>query len=163
MRIEDFKANFIEGAKPTLYTVEIQGLPEKLKFLCKIAQLPGRTITPIEVPTPGGHIVKLAGDSVFEELTVTITVDIDFAVRKDIEDWMEDMRNADSSGGQEPSIYKKEATIIQYDSKDNEIASYGFYGLWPTTIDPIELGFESKDTIEEFGCTFSYDYWKRLN
>lgn len=162
MKIEDFKSNFIEGAKPTLYSVEIQGLPEKLKFLCKIAQLPGRTINPIEVPTPGGHIIKLAGDSVFEELTVTIQLDTDFAVKNEIEEWMENIRNADSSGGQEPVIYKKECFIIQYNSKNEEIAKYQFFGLWPTVMDPVELGFENKDTISEMGCTFAYDYWRRI-
>lgn len=160
MNINDFKASFIGGAKPTLYSVEIQGLPEKLKFLCKIAQLPGRTISPIEVPY-AGHTVKIAGDNTFEDLTVTIQLDTDFVIKTEIEEWMENIRNADSSGGQEPNAYKKEATIIQYDDNDAEIAIYGFFGLWPTTMDPVELGFDQKDTIEEFGVTFAYDYWKR--
>lgn len=162
MRIEDFKSNFIEGAKPTLYSVEIQGLPEKLKFLCKIAQLPGRTISPIEIPY-AGHTVKIAGDALFEDLTLTIQLDTDFAVKNELEEWMENIRNADASGGQEPNAYKKEAFIIQYNTIDEEIAKYHFFGLWPTVIDPVELGFDSKDTISEMSCTFSYDYWKREN
>lgn len=160
MKIEDFKASFIEGAKPTLYSVEIAGIPEKLKFLCKIAQLPGRTISPIEVPY-ASHISKIAGDVVFEDLTVTITLDIDFAVRNEIEEWMENIRSSNSSDGQEPNTYRKEGSVIQYDSKDNEIAIYTFYDLWPTVLDPVELGFDSRDTISEYGVTFSYDYWLR--
>lgn len=160
MKIEDFKANFLGGSKPTLFAVEIQGLPEKLKFLCKIAQLPGRTISPITIPY-AGHEIKIAGDAVFEDLTVTITLDTDFSVKNEIEIWMENIRNSESSGGQEPNAYKKEGTVIQYNENDEEIASYKFFGLWPTVLDPVELGFDSKDTISEFSVTFSYDFWKR--
>lgn len=161
MNINSFKSNFKMGAKPTLYEMEIQGLPEKLKFLCKIAQLPGRTITPIEVPAPGGHTVKIAGDNTFEDITITLQLDTDFAVKNEIEKWMEDIRNSVSSEGKAPADYKKEGFIIQYDEKDNIIAKYQLFGMWPTTADPIELGFDQKDTISEASYTFSIDYWLR--
>ena len=160
MRVEDFKSNFKIGARPTLYTMEIQGLPEKLKFVCKIAQLPGRTISPIEVPY-AGQTIKLAGDNTFEDLTITFSVDTDFAVKNEIEEWMQTIREARSSMGVLPAMYKRTGDVIQLDENDNEIAQYKYHGLWPTTLDPVELGFDQKDTIMEQSCTFSLDYWTR--
>lgn len=161
MRIEDFKANFKAGARPSLYQMEILGIPEKLKFLCKIAQLPGRTINPIEVPY-AGQTIKLAGDNTFEDLTITFSIDTDFSVKTELEIWMETIRQASSSNGLPPVGYKRTANIIQYDENDNELAHYKYFGIWPTTMDPVELGFDQKDTIEEQSCTFSVDYWLRI-
>ena len=160
MNINEFKANFAEPLRPTLYSVEIQGLPEKLKFVCKIAQLPGKTITPIIIPY-SGHEIKIAGDLTFEDLNLTIILDTDMNIKTDIEDWMEEIRQSFSSGGQTPNLYKREAFIIQKDSADAEIFTYHFFGMWPTVLDPVELGFDNRDTLAEMTVTFAYDYWKR--
>jgi len=162
MRIDEFKSNFKIGARPTLYRLEVQGLPEKLRFVCKIAQLPGRTINIIEVPY-AGQTVKLAGDNTFEDLTITFSVDTDFSVKTEIEQWMEMIRESNSSVGTTPAEYKRTGDIIQLDENDDEIAQYKFYGMWPTSLDPVELGFDQKDTIMEQSCTFSIDYWDRIN
>jgi len=161
MDIERFKANFKYGVRPTTYEMEVFGLPEKLKFLCKTSQLPGKIITPIEVPFMGMK-TKIAGDAIYEDLTTTILLDTDFSVRNELESWMNSIKQNGSAVGDEPAIYKQTGTLIQLGNKGVKLAEYSFIGIWPSNITPIELGFESTDQIAEYTVTWSYDYWLRV-
>ena len=31
-------------------------------------------------------------------------------------------------------------------------------GVWPTTLDAIDLSYDANDAIEEFGCTFRFNW-----
>ena len=159
--IESFKANFQYGVRPNTYLMEIFGLPEKLKFLCKTSQLPGKVIGVIEVPFHGQK-VKLGGDATYEDLTTTILLDNDFSVRNEIESFMSSIRANDSSVGDEPSLYKQTGSLMQLGPKDEILAQYDFIGIWPSNLSPIDLGFENNDQIAEYTVTFSYDYWIRV-
>ena len=162
MDIERFKANFQYGVRPTTYEMEIFGLPEKLKFLCKTSQLPGKVIGIIEVPFMGMK-AKVGGDAVFEDLTTTIMLDSDFSVRNELESWMNAIRGNGNAIGDEPAIYKQTGSLIQLNHKGVVLAQYDFIGIWPNNLSPIELGFESTDQIAEYTVTWSYDYWLRVN
>ena len=35
---------------------------------------------------------------------------------------------------------------------------YNLFNCWPTTVDAIDLAFDTNDAIEEFGCTFRFNY-----
>lgn len=161
MNIEDFKSNFQNGARPTLYQVEILGLPDKLRFMAKTAQLPGKNIGMIDVPYMG-QILKVAGDVTYEDLELTITLDKDFSVRTEIEKWMEIIRApASALGAGNMNLYKTIANVVQLGIDGEELAIYNFIGLFPTVLSPVELGFESVDTIAEYSATFAFDYWLR--
>ena len=32
--------------------------------------------------------------------------------------------------------------------------------MYPTTVDQIEMDWGTVDTVEEFGVTFQYDFWR---
>ena len=34
-----------------------------------------------------------------------------------------------------------------------------FVGIFPTELGAVELAWDSNDQIEEFTCTFAYDFW----
>jgi len=38
------------------------------------------------------------------------------------------------------------------------LRTYQLYGVWPTTIDAIDLAWDTNDTIEEYGVTFRFNY-----
>ena len=161
MSIEAFKAAFQYGVRPNLYKMEIFGLPEKLKFLCKATQLPGKNIGTIEVPYLNQK-AKLAGDATFDDLTLTIMLDNDFSVRNEIESWMENIRANAASEGDEPALYKQTGSIIVLNNRNAEIAQYDYIGILPTTLSPLDMSFETNDTIAEYTVTFAYDYWNRI-
>lgn len=161
VNIEDFKSALTNGYRPNLYQMEILGMPEKFVFLCKGAQIPGKTIGVVEAPYLGMKS-KLAGDVTFEDLTVTVLMDNDFSIRNNLEIWMETIKANEAAIGLESALYKRTGTIVALDNQGDEIAEYRFIGIWPNTIAAVDLAFDTNDTIAEYTVNFSYDYWTRL-
>lgn len=161
VRIEDFKSALTNGYRPNLYQMEVLGMPEKFVFLCKATQIPGKNIGIVEAPYLGMK-AKLAGDVTFEDLTVTVIMDNDFAVRNNLEIWMETIKANEAAIGLESALYKRIANVVALDNEGEEIAEYNFVGIWPSSIAPVDLSFETNDTLAEYTVTFSYDYWTRL-
>jgi len=163
--INEFKSQLTGGgARPTLFQVQILNpvAPEadfKVPFMVRAAGIPGSTLGSYEVPYFGRNI-KYAGDRTFEDWTVTCINDEDFIVRNGMEAWMNAINTHDSNLRALPQDYKSNAVITQY-SKDGEaIRSYVFEGMYPTTVDQIEMDWVTVDTVEEFGVTFQYDFWR---
>ena len=67
--------------------------------------------------------------------------------------------NVRASGAINSTLYCADATVTQYSKKGDAIKSYKFVGMFPNTIDPIQVDWGSNDRIEEFNVTFSYQYW----
>lgn len=164
--VNDFVQNFTIGARANLYEVTIDGFDQKLKFVCKAAQIPGKTIGPIEVKYLN-NTIKVAGDPVFDDWTITILNDEDYAIRKQLDEWQEDIKRNDRAVGNgqiggAPG-YMRTATIHQLnrDGSINKLSSYKFHNMWPTAVDPMDLGFDNADTITEFGATFAFSHWTK--
>lgn len=153
------------GAKASLFQVQItnpvNGAGDlKVPFMVQAAQLPESTLGTIEVPY-FGRKVKIAGDRTFAEWTVTIINDEDFAIRNAMEQWMAAINSHQGNirqGG--PSTYKSQAQIIQYSKSGEAIREYTFNGLFPTTVAPIAMDWNTTDDIERFDVTFQYDWWE---
>ena len=136
------------------------GLSGDFHFLCKGAQIPALTIGEVAVPYRG-RTIYLAGDRTYDAWTVTILNDRNYSVRAFLESWMDDM--SDIGGSTKTSalsshIYYADATIKQLDRNNTPIRTYKLEGLWPTTIDAIDLSYDANDAIEEFGCTFRFNW-----
>jgi len=163
--INEFKSQLVGGgARPTLFQVQILNpvLPNadfKVPFMVKTAQLPGSTLGTIEVPYYGRN-VRYAGDRTFEDWTVTVINDEDFAVRNSLEAWSNAINTHDSNLRALPQDYKSNGIITQFSKDGSPLRTYVFEGMYPLTIDAIELGWDQVDTIEEFGVTFQFDFWR---
>ena len=161
------------GARPNLFEVEIASLPgsitwdkDNFKFMCKAAQLPGQTIGAIEVPFRG-RTFKVAGDRTIDPWTVTIINDEDFKYRNAFEQWTELIAKLDTNiGATLPDAYMKDAMVYQLGrgsrksstsntgSANVVLKQYKFESIFPTSISPIDLSYDSGDTIEEFTVEF---------
>jgi hypothetical protein len=161
------------GARPNLFEVEITTLPEGIawnannfKFMCKAAQLPGQTIASIDVPFRG-RTFKVAGDRTIDAWTVTIINDENFEYRNAFESWTELIAKLDNNlGATLPDAYMKNAKVYQLGrgstaSSTNNTGSanvvlkeYEFVDIFPTSVAPIDLSYDSSDTIEEFTVEF---------
>jgi hypothetical protein len=168
--INDIRAGLkFGGARPTLFRVELtspfdNNLNTIAAFMVQAAQLPGSTISPIEVPY-FGRKMRIAGDRTFEPWTVTVMNDEDFKVRHAIETWHHRVNslqgNLNTTGGSEPSRYKVQASVHQYSKAGgNPIRTYRFDGMFPTEISPIDVNWNDTDQIELFQVTFVYDYYE---
>lgn len=157
-------------------------LTEDIRFLVKGAQLPGSNINPIEVPFRG-RTLKIAGDRTFDTWTVTVLNNSDFNVRDAFERWMSFIAKHDSSAGTSaPSSYQRDALVHQlgvpgisnqtavynetstgdldYIQDVPVLRSYKFFGVFPTAISPIDLSYDTTDSIEEFTVELQVQYWK---
>lgn len=155
------------GAKNSLFQVQIFNPATtvadlKTPFMVKATSIPASTLGLIEVPY-FGRKVKIAGDRVFEEWSVTVINDEDFLVRNAMEQWSASINshqgNITSFGSASPLQYKSTALVTQFSKTGVPIREYTFNGIYPTSVAAIEMAWETVDQIEDFVVTFQYDWW----
>ena len=172
--IEDFKAVLQGGGvRPTMFEVELT-FPDTVVsdpnlatnegiFLIKTAQLPPSNVGLIEVPFRGRKL-KVSGDRSFEDWAVTVTNDVSFGLRKAFEEWSERIQNHNYAlGSNSLNDYFASAIVRQLDRDGQQLRAYRFEGIWPQTVDGIDLDFDSTDTVEEYGVTFAVQYWSAID
>lgn len=170
--ISAFKANGLVygGARPSLFNVFLSvpdgiGIDnvsvDKFRFVCRTAELPESAVGSIDVPYFGRKI-KVAGDRTFQDWTITVMNDEDFAVRSLFETWSNAI-NRMVSNIRDPNLsmeqYKTDLEVVQYAKDGPIIRSYKIIGAFPTSVGAIALNWDTQNAIEEFNVNFSYDYW----
>ena len=146
-------------------------LTEKSTFMVKASTLPGSNIGMISIPFRGRKL-KVAGDRSFNDWQTTLYNDSDYKLRDTIEKWSEMIQyhnfalghNNLTDGVTEPlnnetQGYMGSGFVRQLDRQGRQLKIYKFSGIWPVTIDDIQLGFDQFDTIEEYGVTWAVQYW----
>lgn len=159
--ISQFISKFQHGSRANLFRVEIPYLGEDCKFFCKASQIPGLTIEKIPVKYQNNN-VYVHGDSDFPDWSVTIVNDKNYGIRKNLELWMTGIKSSgETSGSSNIKEYLKNFYVFQLDENGEDIQEYVFYHGWPTDLSPIDLSFDSPDTIQEYQVTFCYSFWER--
>ena len=136
------------------------GMTNNFHFLCRSAQLPAMTIGEVAVPYRG-RVIYLAGDRTYDAWTITIMNDRNYLIRSFLEGWMDDMSDiggTTKANTLSAASYYANATVQQLDRNNSPIRSYKLEGLWPTTLDAIDLSYDANDAIEEFGATFRFNW-----
>ena len=163
--INQFKAELVGGgARPTLFQVQITnpvapGADFKVPFMVRATGIPESTLGQYTVPYFGRQ-VKYAGDRTFADWTVTVINDEDFAVRNAMEAWSNFINSHDSNTRALPQQYKSTGLITQFSKDGSPLRTYVFEGMYPITIDAIQMDWSQTDAIEEFTVTFQYDLWR---
>lgn len=165
--VDDFKSKLRGGgARPNLFKATINfpayagGDVELTSFMCKAAQLPQSVTNSFPVAFRGREL-KVAGDRTFEDWTVTIINDTDFAIRDSFERWMNGINaHSANTGLVNPVDYQSDLIVDQLDRDESVIKRYNFRGAFPVTVGEIALDYDTRDTIETFDVTFSYQYWE---
>lgn len=129
-------------------------------YLCRSAAIPAYTVGVIEVPFRGKRI-KVPGDRTFTDWTATVVVDAGHAVRRLFEQWSnlivgfdgeEDLRsNADID-------YYANIEVKHLRADGSVSRVYKLYNAFPSDVSPIELSYDTTDTVEEFTVTFQYTH-----
>ena len=190
--LSDFKSALKGGgARANLFQVELT-IPTAVtkatgysdttfSILCKAAALPGSNIASVDIPFRG-RIFKVAGERTYDPWTITVINDEDFSIRRTMERWTQVIgQYADGSGLTNPADYMQKATVKQLrrtastqsqtsggglssaSSANGVIATYEFIDIFPTNVAPIDLSYDTADTIEEFTVEFQVQYWRPLD
>ena len=110
-----------------------------------------------------GRKIKEAGDRTYTEWTVTIINDISFNLHDYFEKWLEKINHPVANIGiGNPLEYKEDGFVDQLDMNGEVVATYQLIGAFPIEVSPIELSWESTDSIEEFTVNFAYDWHERI-
>lgn len=165
--LDAFRGAVQELARPNRFMVAIETLPpglgnvnwdDEMIYHCKAASIPGRTLGEMSM-TWMGNVYKLAGDPTFDDIQLTFINNASFSIRESIELWIDGIANVIKNTRSSHLDYKGTLRLDQFGSGNNVIARYYLHGVWPKTIDAIEMSHETGDSIEEFSVTFSVDYW----
>lgn len=165
--LNDFKSKVKDGARPNRFLITIDSPfggtnSEELSYLIKASSIPSFNIGEIELNWQGQK-AKISGDPTFDDWSVTFINDYGFKAKSTIEKWLFSIANTTTNDRTEQSEYKADILIEQLGRKGEVLASYKMIGAYPKTMDAIDLSMESNDTLEEFGVTFAYDTFERMN
>lgn len=154
------------GARPNRYEVMLTfprgisstAINQKISFTCKASSIPGSNIGEAVAPYKGRQ-VKVPGDVVFNDWTVTVLIDNDFVGKTVFEEWLNLMNgweaNTTQAGYMAPTMIYGNGTIKQLDREDKVIATYEVQGIFPKDVGEIALGYDTNDTIMEQAVTFA--------
>ena len=140
------------------------GKPGKFSFLCRSAQIPGMTIGEVPVPYRGRQIF-VAGDRTYDAWTVTVFSDTAWELRSSFENWSDITAKANEMaiGALDPSDYYATAIVEQMDRAGDARGTYKLIDVWPTTVDPIDLAYDTNDAVMEFSVTLRFNYLENLS
>lgn len=142
--------NFPNGVTTDLETVSV---------LCKSAQLPGYTITSVEIPFMGQKL-KEAGDVEYENWNLTFISDSKQKTREAFEQWQNLIRShVQNTGANTSDDYKMDLEVSQLDKKGEITKTYYMVGCWPTNVSTVDVSMDNENAIEEFTVDFSIDRW----
>lgn len=175
--INDMKQNLrFNGARPNLFEVTITfpsivtnapSAGQDSRFKVTSANIPPATLGIIQVPY-FGRFLKLPGDRTYPGWQVNVINDEDFKIRHALEEWSnainEFVGNKRKQQGRnsDTRAFKTDATVTQFNKTGQQIRSYKFIGLYPTTIGEIALDWGTVDQIETFPVLWEYDYWQTV-
>lgn len=134
-------------------------IPANHRYFVKSSQLPGRTLGDLPPLQWFGMQDKRAGDPVYEDLTVTFHNDVNFTIKKWIEEWMEKIAGGVTNQREPASDYMAEIKMEQVGSGSQVIATYLMHGCYPKAMTPVDVSVESADTYSELSVTFNVNTW----
>jgi len=172
--LNSFKSSFDGGARAYLFMwqpdLPVQNtLGDATSYLVKSSSLPGDTVDEIIVTWQGADY-KMAGRRTFDVWNVSLNVDRNSAIRKDLDAWMAKIHKIDTSNdysygtpGAEASptgdvgtyFSQQKMQLLGYSGE--VITTVTLYGAWPSAISEMALDYQSID-VATFDVTFTYQY-----
>lgn len=155
------------GTRANLFSVEIAGVisgqETPFKTLAKASSIPSSTIGLIDIPYTAGRRLKVAGDRTFADWTVTLMSDSGFALRKALEDYQNTIvfLNGESDGVGNRGIGNRATLTVKQLADDGKtiLRTYTLKNAFPVDISTIDLSYDTRDAIEEFTVTWSYEFY----
>jgi len=135
---------------------------ERISFLCTAASLPAFRVDAIPVYY-FGRPIYFNGERTFEPWVITILNDEDWDLRNFFEAWSNKINSliGNIAETSDPRNYKAEHVLVKQYGKDGSlIRGYNFYGMWPSIVGDIALGWDQGNRIETFDCRMVFDFFE---
>ena len=150
------------GARANQFRVSfpaLDGSTGLMEFMARGAQIPAVTMGEVTVPYRGRQVF-VPGDRTYDAWTITVFNDTGFTIRGALENWqnqVQDIGSTTAASIEGMSVYR-DASVIHLGRNGEVLRTYNLFNCWPTTVDAIDLAFDTNDAIEEFGVTFRFNY-----
>ena len=139
---------------------EVGGETSDLSYLCTATSIPGQNLGTVAVPFRG-RVLNLVGDRTFNPWSITVLNDTNFKLYSAFERWMNGMNSmTDNEGLTNPINYQKDIQVDHLDRNGATLKRYLLRGAFPTSLDDIALSAGDNDSVETFGCSFTYQYFE---
>ena len=148
------RANQFRVAFPAL-----DGSTGLMEFMGRGAQIPAVTMGEVTVPYRGRQVF-VPGDRTYDAWTITVFNDSGFTIRGALENWqnqVQDIGSTTQASIEGMSVYR-DASVLHLGRNGEILRTYNLFNCWPTTVDAIDLAFDTNDAVEEFGVTFRFNY-----
>lgn len=165
--IYQFRDALQASARPNQFQVHITfpagigdaRLIEAATHLTCQGSIPQSTIEDIQIMYRGKQYHE-AGERTYSPWTCQIYNSADFRVRNALERWSHMILAAESTVGADlPLVYKQTVEIKHLDRNGKILRTYKLIGAYPQEVGEISLGYDQGNAIEQFSCTFVYDYF----
>ena len=150
------------GARANQFRVSfpaLDGSSGLMEFMARGAQIPAVTMGEVTVPYRGRQVF-VPGDRTYDAWTITVFNDTGFTIRGALENWqnqVQDIGSTTKASIEGMSVYR-DAQVIHLGRNGEVLRTYYLFNCWPTTVDAIDLAFDTNDAVEEFGVTFRFNY-----
>lgn len=156
--VSNFISKFQIGARPNLFRVEIDQLGNSCQFMCKGAQIPGRSVSKLPVTYLDSQFY-IGGDTTYQDWSINVMNDIDYDVRFRLEDWMNMIKQQGETRGHAGWTYLMDGRVTQLGPNGEDVITYVLFNMFPVDVTPIDLSWETTSTIEEYQVTFSFSHF----
>ena len=166
--VSELKQALGAGARSSKYRINLNMPPaaganngKLINTLCNASSFPGLSIGPIEVYSQGRKLV-LPGETTFETTwSVTFYQTEDHQLRKDFLKWLkviDDFQNNKHQG--DLASLMVEASVSQLDHNEEVTSTYVFEGLFPVSVDSIDVSDSQQNEIQTFQVQFNFTSWR---
>lgn len=156
MDINSFKGSFTDLARANRFKVRLSRLGGNMEFLCKGTDMPGRTIDAMDTLYQG-RTVKLTGDGIQTDWSVTVYGDNAMSIYKSCDAWMEEINGQDSNISANTSAISEQGTIQLLGRDGSVLVTRDIIDCFPTELGNLSLDWGSNNTPLEFSITFAYN------
>lgn len=165
---QDFRGNVADVARPNRFLLSFPTGPvgvagfdftAQMVYHVKSASIPTRAIGDISQLYWFGQNMKWGGDPTFDDYSVTFINNVDWKLKNMMEQWVDLISNTTSNVRGTHGEYKGVIKLEQIGRGTNVLATYFMHGVYPKSIDAIEVDHGTQDALEEFTIPFSIDYW----
>lgn len=166
--ISNFSSVIGSGTRANLFEVTIStpnigaGPTANFKTLAKSTSLPSSTIGLIDIPYTAGRRLKVAGDRTYADWTVTLMSDSALELRSALEDYQNILVKIDgvaTTVGNRGNSNRATLTVKQLGDDATVLRTYTLNNAFPSDISTIDLSYDTRDSIEEFTVTWTYEYF----
>lgn len=133
-------------------------------FSIKATSIPASNVGAVDVAY-FGRMIKVAGDRVIDDWSITIYNDTHWHIRNAFENWLHRINahenNVSATGWNAPNNYYADGWLKQFDREHTLLTTYEFKRVFPTTVADIGMDWSDTDSVEEFEVTLAVNWWNQ--